>query len=68
MRRKTRSLLGTVAIIVLMIAYPVAIVVLVGDQMARLPWWGSIPIFALLGLLWFVPAAVVVRWMSRPDA
>ena len=67
MTRKTRSLLGTIGIIAVTIGYPIAIAVLLGDALARLPAWGSIPIFAVLGLLWCVPMAVLIRWMAKPD-
>ena len=40
---------------------------LLGEQLARLPGWGSVPILLVLGLLWCLPAAVLVRWMARPD-
>jgi hypothetical protein len=32
-----------------------------------LPWWGTIAVLCIAGLLWFYPASWVVRWMSRPD-
>jgi|EndMetStandDraft_3_1072993.scaffolds.fasta_scaffold98402_3 hypothetical protein len=67
MTRKTRSLLGTMGIIAVTIAYPVAIAVLLGDALAALPAWGSIPLFAVLGALWCLPMAVLIRWMARPD-
>jgi hypothetical protein len=67
MTRSTRGLLGTIGIIVVTIAYPVAIAVLFGDTLARLPAWGSIPLFAVLGVLWCLPMAVLIRWMARPD-
>jgi len=67
MTRKTRGLLGTIAIIGLLIVYPLAIAGLFGEILARVPGWGAILAFAVLGILWFVPAAFVIRWMSRPD-
>jgi hypothetical protein len=67
MTRRTRSLLGTIAIIGLLIAYPLAVTALFGDILARWPGWASILGFAVLGILWFVPAAIVIRWMSWPD-
>lgn len=67
MTRKTRSLLGTIGIIVVTIVYPVAIAVLLGEVLASLPAWGSIPLFAVLGGLWCLPMAVLIRWMARPD-
>jgi hypothetical protein len=67
MTRKTRSFLGTIGIILVTIAYPVAVAVLFGDMLAALPAWGSIPLFAVLGALWCLPMAVLIRWMARPD-
>ena len=51
----------------MLIVYPIAVAVLLGEQLARLPGWASVPIFLVLGLLWCLPAAVLVRWMARPD-
>lgn len=67
MTRKTRSLLGTIGIIVVTIGYPVAIAALFSEALAAMPAWGSIPIFAVLGVLWCLPMAVLIRWMARPD-
>lgn len=67
MTRKTRGLLGTIAIIALLIAYPLLIAAVFGEMLARVPGWASILAFAVVGVLWFVPAAFVIRWMSRPD-
>jgi hypothetical protein len=65
--RKSRNLVGTLLILALLVAYPLAIAALGGDWLAALPGWASIPVFAVLGLLWCVPAAIVIRWMARPD-
>jgi hypothetical protein len=67
MTRRTRGLFGTIIIIALLVAYPLAIAGLLGEALARLPGWASILAFAVLGILWFVPAAIVIRWMSRAD-
>ena len=67
MPRKTRSLIGTIFIILVTIGYPVAVAVILGGWLASLPAWGSIPLFAVLGALWCLPMAVLIRWMARPD-
>jgi hypothetical protein len=67
MTRKTRSLLGTIGIIVLLVVYPLLIAAIFGDFLAHMPGWASILAFAVLGMLWFIPAAVVIRWISRQD-
>jgi len=67
MTRKTRSLLGTIGIVAVTIGYPIAVAALLGEQLALLPGWGSVPILAVLGALWCLPMAVLIRWMARPD-
>jgi len=68
MQQKTRKLWGTLAIIALLIVYPLAIMeVYVSTPLMGLPWWGAIIVLAIAGLLWFYPASWVVRWMSKPD-
>lgn len=67
MQRKTRSLLGTIGIILVTIVYPLAVAIILGGWLATLPAWGSIPLFAVLGALWCLPMAVLIRWMARPD-
>jgi hypothetical protein len=67
MTRRIRGLLGTIIIIALLVAYPLAIAGLLGETLATFPGWLSILAFAGLGILWFVPAAIVIRWMSRAD-
>ena len=68
MRERARKLWGMLAIIALMIAYPLAVMELYVSTMMGLPWWGAILVLAVAGLLWFYPASWVIRWMSRPDA
>lgn len=68
MRQTNRKLLGLFAILGLLIVYPLAIMELYVSTMMALPWWGAIIVLAILGLLWFYPASVVIRWMSKPDA
>ena len=32
-----------------------------------LPWWVLIVYFAIAGMGWFLPAAVLIRWMLKPQ-
>lgn len=68
MRERARKLWGMLAIIALMIVYPLAVMELYVTTMMGLPWWGAILVLAVAGLLWFYPASWVIRWMSKPDA
>ncbi len=68
MRERARKLWGMLAIVALMIVYPLAVMELYVTTMMGLPWWGAILVLAVAGLLWFYPASWVIRWMSKPDA
>ncbi len=68
MRQTNRKLLGTFGMIALIIVYPLAVMELYATTMMALPWWAAIIVLAILGLLWFYPASVIIRWMSKPDA
>ena len=67
MTRNTRSLLGTIGIIIVTIVYPILVAALLAEQLALLPGWAVVPILLVLGLLWCLPTAILVRWMARPD-
>ena len=68
MTQRTRKLLGTIGLIVLTIAYPLAVMQVYSTNLMGLPWWGAVLVLCVAGLLWFVPASWLIRWMSRPDA
>ena len=68
MRMRTRKLVGTIVLMVFLAVYAfaamlVAIVLQVsGNKLAE-------PVFYLVaGMAWVVPAAIIVRWMQKPDA
>ena len=67
MRERARKLWGMLAIIALLIVYPLVVMELYVTTMMGLPWWGTIIVLGIAGLLWFYPASWVIRWMSRPD-
>ena len=65
---RTRKLVGTVALLMLLSVYAflamlVAIVIQVNGSKL-----GELVFFVIAGLAWVVPAAWLVRWMQKPDA
>ncbi len=65
---RTRKLIGTVLLLVFLAVYAflamlVAVVIQVnGSKLAELLF------YVVGGLAWVVPAALLVRWMQKPDA
>ena len=68
MTARIRKLLGTLALIVVTLAYIVGAAAIYASFLGGQVWWILILYFAVAGLLWFVPAAVIIRWMSKPDS
>jgi Protein of unknown function (DUF2842) len=69
MTQRKRKLIGTIALLALIVVYAllalaVAIVLQVRDanKVAELIY------YVVAGLLWVVPAAWLISWMQKPDA
>jgi hypothetical protein len=68
MNRRTRTFLGTVLILLSLVIYTIGAAALFGEWFAGLPGWASVIAIAVVGVAWFWPATMIVRWMSAPDA
>jgi len=67
MNIRTRKLIGAVALLAFLavyalIALAVAIVLQVNDSKLI-----ELSFYVIAGLLWVIPAGLLVRWMVRPD-
>ena len=65
---RTRKLLGTIALLVL-----VAVWSLMGMTVAQTPWLANSGLlqavfYVVAGLGWVLPAMPIISWMARPDA
>lgn len=67
MTQRTRKFLGTLGLIALALAYPIAAGAIYASFLGGQAWWVLLLYFAAAGLIWFFPAARIVRWMARPD-
>ena len=64
---RTRKLIGTILLLAFIALYAlaamaVAIVLQVNDSK-----WLELAFYIIGGLAWVIPAALLVRWMVRPD-
>ncbi|MBR0796075.1 DUF2842 domain-containing protein [Bradyrhizobium jicamae] len=64
---RTRKLLGTIALLILVLVWS-----LLGMTVAQTPWlansgWLQAIFYVVAGLGWVLPAMPIVAWMSRPD-
>jgi hypothetical protein len=68
MRIRTRKLLGTIALLVLVVVWS-----LLGMTVAQTPWLANSGLlqaafYVVAGLGWVLPAMPIISWMTRPDA
>lgn len=63
---RLRKLIGTVLIILLVIIYAPLAVAIASALLGTAPWWVHFLYFLLSGLLWILPAMVVIKWMAGP--
>jgi hypothetical protein len=64
---RTRKLIGTIALLLFLILYTLAammtaIVLQVGASKAV-----ELAYYVIAGLLWVIPAGLLIKWMQRPD-
>lgn len=63
---RLRKLIGTVLIIILVIAYALAAVTFASLLLGASPWWVHLLYFFFTGLLWILPAMLIIKWMEKP--
>ena len=65
-RPKLRSLVGTILIILIVSIYALLATTIATATLATAPWWAHLLYFLLTGLLWVIPAMLVIKWMAGP--
>ena len=68
MTARTRKLIGTVLLLLFLGAYAWAAVFIGAGRITLAPYWAQLAYFLIAGLLWVIPAGLLIRWMQRPDA
>lgn len=67
MRRRTRSLLGTFAILAFVIVYAPLAMALADSRIAETPPLVQALLYSILGIAWIFPLMPLIRWMERSD-
>ncbi len=63
---RLRSFIGTILIIILVIFYALAATTIATLTLATSPWWVHFLYFLISGLIWILPAMVIIKWMAGP--
>lgn len=64
---RSRKLVGTVALTLFLIVYCLIAMSIGAGRVTEASTVVQVLYFLVAGLLWVVPAGVLVRWMQRPD-
>ena len=67
MRQRTRKLIGAFALVGLVVGWPLIVAALAQGRLASLTTGAQAATFVGLGLIWVIPAGLLIRWMQRPD-
>lgn len=66
MHPRLRSFIGTIVIILLVVTYAIVATAFASAMLANHPWWVHLGYFVLSGLLWILPAMLIIKWMAGP--
>jgi hypothetical protein len=64
---RTRKLIGTVVLLLFLMLYAWVVVAISVGQITEAPGYAQFAYFLVAGLLWVIPAGLLIRWMQRPD-
>jgi len=59
-----KSFIGTILIIILVITYALLATTFASLLLGSSPWWVHLLYFFLTGLLWILPAMLIIKWMA----
>ncbi len=65
---RVKKLIGSFFIIILAGVYALAAVAVASATLAQAPWYAHLAYFAFSGVLWIVPAMMIIKWMSTESA
>jgi hypothetical protein len=65
--KRIRKLIGTVAILAIVIVYAFVAMALAESRIVEAPKAIQVVAYAVLGLLWIFPCMPLIRWMERPE-
>jgi hypothetical protein len=67
MRERTRKLVGTVGLLAFLVVYAWAAMAIGAGRITLASPITQFAYFVAAGLLWVIPAGLLIRWMQRPD-
>jgi hypothetical protein len=66
MPARLRKLIGTLVLVAFVTIYALVAMTIGAAKLPGASGWAQLAYFAVAGLVWVIPAAVVVKWMAQP--
>jgi len=63
---RIRKLIGTILIIILVLAYALIATTVASATLGQSAWYIHLLYFAVTGLLWILPAMLIIKWIEKP--
>ncbi len=63
---RLRKFIGTILMIILVLGYAWIATTVAVNTLGASPWWVHLLYFFLSGLLWILPAMLLIKWMAGP--
>ena len=67
MTARARKLIGTIVLVVFLAIYALAAGMIGSGRISESSVFVQVAYFLVAGLLWVIPAGLLIRWMQRPD-
>jgi hypothetical protein len=67
MTMRTRKLIGTVAMLILVCVWALLGMALAQSALTNINGWVATIYYVIVGLGWVLPAMPLISWMSKPD-
>ena len=65
---RLRKLIGMILLVTLVVVYALVSVTIATYRLADASGWAHLAYFGLTGLLWVLPAMVIIKWMiGKPE-
>lgn len=64
--QRLRSFIGTILIILLVLVYAIVAVAVASALLVETPVWVNLLYFFVSGLVWILPAMIIIKWMAGP--
>ncbi|MBB5754783.1 DUF2842 domain-containing protein [Prosthecomicrobium pneumaticum] len=65
---RLRSLIGAIALVALVVVYAFLAMVVALLTLPGAPGWVQGAYYVIAGLLWVLPAGLIIRWILKPRA